>query len=85
MSSKRAREIIQAYAGYMAFAPTEKLPVLFKAMVLLIATAVQMPQPRGPEPGPIFLNQRRVFILPTRFGLLFALTIVVMLVEVQFL
>jgi uncharacterized protein (DUF58 family) len=36
-------------------------------------------QPRGPEPGPIFLNQRRVFILPTRFGLLLALTIVVML------
>lgn len=34
---------------------------------------------RGPEPAPIFLNQRRVFILPTRFGLLFTLTLVAML------
>ncbi len=35
---------------------------------------------RGPERGEIVLVQRRVFILPTRQGLLYALVIVIMLV-----
>ncbi|MEI6233188.1 MAG: hypothetical protein WCO86_16200 [Planctomycetota bacterium] len=65
MSSKRARDIIQAYAGYMAFAPTEKLPVLFKAMVLLMATVVQMPQPRGPEPRAIVQSPSTFPVLMT--------------------
>ena len=36
-------------------------------------------QPRGAEPGEVFLNQRRVFILPTRAGLLLALMLVALL------
>jgi uncharacterized protein (DUF58 family) len=36
--------------------------------------------PKGPETGPIELTQRRVYILPTRAGLLFGLTMVLMLV-----
>jgi uncharacterized protein (DUF58 family) len=37
-------------------------------------------QPRGAESGEILLVQRRVFILPTRQGVTFALTLVLMLV-----
>ncbi|MBI3918119.1 MAG: DUF58 domain-containing protein [Betaproteobacteria bacterium] len=37
-------------------------------------------QPRGPEGGTIVLVQRRVFILPTRQGIVFALTLLLMLV-----
>ena len=37
-------------------------------------------QLRGPEPGEVFLNQRRVFIIPTRPGLAFVLTLVVLLI-----
>jgi hypothetical protein len=33
----------------------------------------------GPEPAPIQLGQRRIFVLPTRFGLALALTLLVML------
>jgi uncharacterized protein (DUF58 family) len=36
--------------------------------------------PRGPETGPVELTQRRVYILPTRAGLLFAATLVLMLI-----
>lgn len=36
--------------------------------------------PKGAEPGPVVLSQRRVYILPTRAGLLFALTLILMLV-----
>lgn len=36
-------------------------------------------QPRGTEAGEVFLNQRRVFILPTRAGLLLALMLVALL------
>ena len=36
--------------------------------------------PRQPEPGTIFLLQKRVYILPTRPGLAFALALVVMLI-----
>ncbi len=35
---------------------------------------------RGPEPAPIFLNQRRVFILPTRNGLWFSGLLVMLLI-----
>jgi uncharacterized protein (DUF58 family) len=37
-------------------------------------------RPRDPETGTIFLAQRRVYILPTRQGLSFALALVVMLI-----
>ncbi len=33
-------------------------------------------QPRGPEVGEIFLNQRRVFIFPTRYGFFFAFSLI---------
>jgi uncharacterized protein (DUF58 family) len=36
-------------------------------------------RPRGPEAGAVVLSQRRVFILPTRQGLLFAVVLLVML------
>ncbi len=36
--------------------------------------------PRGPEAGPVELTQRRVYILPTRAGLLFGVTMVLMLI-----
>jgi uncharacterized protein (DUF58 family) len=36
--------------------------------------------PRRPEPGTIFLRQQRVYILPTRPGLAFALALMVMLI-----
>lgn len=36
--------------------------------------------PRQPEPGTIFLRQNRVYILPTRPGLAYALALVVMLI-----
>jgi uncharacterized protein (DUF58 family) len=36
--------------------------------------------PRGPETGPVELTQRRVYILPTKAGLLFAATLVLMLI-----
>ncbi len=36
-------------------------------------------QPRGTEAGEVFLNQRRVFILPTRAGLMLALMLVALL------
>lgn len=36
--------------------------------------------PRGPEPGPVVLGQRRVYILPTRGGLGFGVTLLLMLI-----
>jgi uncharacterized protein (DUF58 family) len=36
-------------------------------------------QPRGPEAGEVFLNQRRVFVLPTGAGLLFAAMLIALL------
>lgn len=36
--------------------------------------------PKGPEAGPVELTQRRVYILPTRAGLLYGLTMVLMLI-----
>lgn len=53
LSPKRAREIAQTYAGHMAFAPTMLLPELFKTMLMMIATALQLPQERGPQPRAI--------------------------------
>lgn len=35
---------------------------------------------RGPEPAPIVLNQRRIFVLPTRAGLVFGVTVVLLLI-----
>jgi uncharacterized protein (DUF58 family) len=36
-------------------------------------------RPKGPEPGTVFLSQRRVYILPTRQGLTFCLALLVIL------
>lgn len=36
--------------------------------------------PKGPEAGPVILGQRRVYILPTRAGVTFGITILLMLV-----
>lgn len=36
--------------------------------------------PRGPEAGPVVLGQRRVYILPTAAGLMFTVTLLLMLV-----
>ena len=37
-------------------------------------------RPRHPEKGPIFLSQRRVYILPTRQGLAFGVSLLLMLI-----
>lgn len=37
-------------------------------------------RPRHPEKGPIFLSQRRVYILPTPQGLIFAMSLLLMLI-----
>jgi uncharacterized protein (DUF58 family) len=34
----------------------------------------------GPEPAPIVLNQRRIFVLPTRAGLVFGVTVILLLI-----
>lgn len=36
--------------------------------------------PKGPEDGPVTLSQRRVYILPTKSGLMFGVTLVLMLI-----
>ena len=36
--------------------------------------------PRGPEAGPVVLSQRRVYILPTSAGVMFAMTLVMLLI-----
>ena len=36
--------------------------------------------PRGPETGPVVLGQRRVYILPTSAGMMFAVTVVLLLI-----
>ncbi len=36
--------------------------------------------PRGPEAGPVVLGQRRVYILPTSAGLMFAMTLMMLLI-----
>ena len=36
-------------------------------------------RPKGPEAGPIILTQRRVFILPTRYGIIFGFLLLLML------
>lgn len=36
-------------------------------------------RPRGPEPGPVMLTQRRVFILPTRQGIMYGFMLLMML------
>jgi uncharacterized protein (DUF58 family) len=41
--------------------------------------ATKVFQPRGAENGEVFLNQRRVFILPTRAGLLLGLMLIALL------
>ncbi len=41
--------------------------------------AAKIFQPRGPESGEVFLDQRRVFILPTRAGLLLSLMLIALL------
>ena len=49
-------------------------------MTLLRRFLNRLFQWRSDGTGPIHLKQRRIFILPTRAGLLFALTLIVMLI-----
>jgi hypothetical protein len=65
LSPKRAREIAQTYAGHMAFAPTIRLPSLFKEMLRMIATALQLPQERGPEPRAVIQRPSTFPVLMT--------------------
>lgn len=53
LSPTRARDIVMLYAGHMAFAATVLLPGFFNEMLRMIATALQPPQARGPEPRAI--------------------------------
>ena len=65
LSAKRTREIILIYAGFMSFAPTVRLPSLYKAMLGLIATVLQLPQERGPEPRAIIQRPSTFPVLMT--------------------
>jgi hypothetical protein len=65
LSAKRAREIAMTYAGHMAFAPTVKLPALFKEMLNMIATALQLPQERGPDPRAVIQRPSTFPVLMT--------------------
>ena len=65
LSAKRAREIAMIYAGHMAFAPTLRLPGLFKEMLKMIATALQLPQERGPDPRAIIQRPSTFPVLMT--------------------
>jgi putative transposase len=65
LSAKRAREIALMYAGHMAFAPTVKLPALFQEMLRMIATALQLPQERGPDPRAIIQRPSTFPVLMT--------------------
>jgi hypothetical protein len=53
LSPTRAREILMLYSGHMAFAATVLLPGFYREMLRMIATALQLPQERGPEPRAI--------------------------------
>lgn len=44
------------------------------------AWAMRMSGTRPPEPVPVTLGQRRIYVLPTRAGLLYALSLVVLLI-----
>ena len=68
LSTKRAREIAMTYAGHMAFAPTLRLPGLFKEMLKMIATALQLPQERGPDPRAIVQRPSTFPVLMTSRG-----------------
>jgi len=58
--------------------PALRLPSMYHALKNSIAKWIF--QWRGPERGVIVLRQRRVFILPTRQGMVFAMTIILMLI-----
>ena len=65
LSPTRARDIVMLYAGHMAFAPTVLLPRFFNAMLFMIATALQPPQERGPEPRAIIQRPSTFPVLMT--------------------
>ena len=46
----RARDIVIRYHGYMAFMSQRLRREFYKEMLQKIATALQLPQERGPEP-----------------------------------
>ena len=50
ISAVRARNIVMRFAGYMAFVATCRLKEFYDEMLRLIASALQLPQERGPEP-----------------------------------
>ena len=68
----------------VTFTPTSsRLPARLARVVantrLGVRIAAKIFQPRGSEAGEVFLNQRRVFILPTRAGLMLALMLIALL------
>ncbi len=65
LSTTRAREIVMLYSGHMAFAATVLLPGFYKEMLRMIATALQMPQPRGPQPRAIIQRPSTFPVLMT--------------------
>ena len=67
--------------------PMAVLPMAALPMTALTATGARpdsrlrrwLFKTRGPEAGEVFLNQRRVFIVPTRYGLFFAFSLLAFL------
>lgn len=65
LSPTRARQLVLTYAGHMAFAATVRLPPLFKEMLQMISTALQLSQERGPEPRSIIQRPSTFPVLMT--------------------
>lgn len=65
LSTNRLRELILIYAGHMAFGAKVRLPAVFREMILLLKTALQLPQVRGPDPRAIIQRPSTFPVLMT--------------------
>jgi hypothetical protein len=57
ISPIRAKHIVMRHAHYMSHAPTWKLVSLYWTMLKLLATALQLPQERDPQPRAVLRTQ----------------------------
>ena len=59
VSPTRAKHIVMRHAHFMSHAPTWKLIPLFRAMLKLLARALQLPQERDPQPRAVLKSMSR--------------------------
>jgi hypothetical protein len=57
LSPTRAKNIVMRFANYMSHAATIQLLPLYRRMLRLLATALQMPQERDPQPRAVLRNR----------------------------